>query len=320
MNPLSNKRILVTGGAGVIGRELLKRLIDIKAEIMSIDREPHPKEITDKITAIQQDIAKEHEDYLYEKYIKQFNPHAIFHLAAAFERSLESPSFWDINWRDNIIVSHRIINSAFKLPHLKTFVFASSYLVYSPSLYLSQILPDKPYSLKEDDMIEPRNLVGAAKYYSEKELEFLSKFNEHPLSIINSRIFRVYGRGSKDVISRWVRLALAGKEIEVYNGNNRFDYIFAGDVAEGLLRCAYSEKADGPINLASGLDRAVRDVVEILKKELHVTINDMGDKEAFESNRADVYMLNKTTQWTPKTSLEEGIKRIIEYEKEKPQT
>ena len=58
-------------------------------------------------------------------------------------------------------------------------------------------------------------------------------------------------------MSRWVRAALDGEPIAVYHAENRFDYIFSADVAEGLVRLSVSPRAAGIINLGSGNARPV---------------------------------------------------------------
>ena len=40
-----------------------------------------------------------------------FNPEVIIHLAAAFERSEETPEFWGVNWHDNMLVSHNVVDT-----------------------------------------------------------------------------------------------------------------------------------------------------------------------------------------------------------------
>ena len=67
-----------------------------------------------------------------------------------------------------------------------------------------------PAPLAETDPVRPRNLCGGAKLMHEKELDFLDQFPGTPFTSVSARIFRVYGRGSKDVVSRWVRSLTAG--------------------------------------------------------------------------------------------------------------
>ena len=309
---LKGKRVVVTGGAGVIGRELLALLSHAGANVLSFDRRPLPKDMPGISHAVidlaADDLAR----------LRDFEPHVILHLAAAFERSKESPGFWMVNWQDNTLLSHRVVDLARELPGLEVFVFASSYLIYSPSLYLSPSHRETAVYLKEEDPVSPRNLCGASKYYTEREIAFLRETANPSLRTICARIFRVYGCGSKDVVSRWVRASLSGQDIEVYNEENRFDYIFAADVAGGLLHLAASPRAQGVVNLGSGSPRSIRDVLDNLAKSMKGFRPKMrvlkGVREPFEASCADITKLKEFTGWMPPTSLEEGIKAIVDYE------
>lgn len=314
-NRIRGKRVLVTGGAGVIGRELLKLLIKEEANIRSVDRYPLPDGDWPSVHHIQKDLAKDSLDEL-----RDFQPQVILHLAAAFERSKESSEFWSTNWRDNVLLSHRIVDLTKEMPYLEAFVFASSYLVYSPSLYLSPSLRDDAVYLKEDDLIAPRNLCGAAKYYTERELEFVKGVLHPSLRTTYARIFRVYGCGSRDVISRWVRAALSSQDIKVYNKQNRFDFIFAKDVAEALLRLAENTSAEGAVNLGSGITWSIQDVLNLLVEYVPMAqsrIQDLGTMEPFEASCADLARLKRLTAWAPPTNLETGVKSVMEFEQSK---
>lgn len=309
---IKGKRVIVTGGAGVIGCELLQLLIENGASILSVDRRPLPKGDWPGVSHTEKDLTTDSFDEL-----RDFQPRVIVHLAAAFERSKESPEFWNISWHDNVLLSHRVVHLAKEMPNLEVLVFASSYLVYSPFLYLSPSLRDGVVYLKEDDLIAPRNLCGAAKYYTEREIGFIKEVLNPSLRTIYARIFRVYGCRSRDVISKWVRAALFGQEIEVYNKENRFDFIFARDVAEGLLRLAESPDAEGLINLGSGIARSIREVLDLLVEyvsQAEMWVRDLGARELFEASCADLTRFKRLTGWVPSTDLEQGIKIIMEFE------
>jgi carbamoyl-phosphate synthase large subunit len=308
-----NRRILVTGGAGVIGRELLRQIAGTGAQILSIDREPLPaQERAPAIVHVQRDLAE-----CDSRDIREFQPEIVFHLAASFERTEESPEFWPVNWNDNLLASHNVIEASAASRALTTFVFASSYLIYDTRQYISQTAPDQPRILHETDRVSTRNLCGGAKYYTEQELRFLNSVARPELLAPCARIFRVYGRGSRDVVSRWIRAAMTGADIEVYNPQNRFDYIFAADVAEGLLRISVAPQIDGPVNLGSGRSRGINEVLDILSSRfshLAESMRSLGSPGPFEASCAGLDRLRSLTGWSPPTALEEGVDRIIEYE------
>lgn len=305
-----SKRVIVTGSTGVIGRELVKKLFKRGAIIRCFDITPQPKEFLGKVEYCQRDLAT-----LNPIEFVNFNPEIMFHLAATFERTEEVPEFWEDNFTNNIVLSHKIVDAARKCTHLKKFIFASSYLIYSPELYLFNKPQLNPRKLEEADLPNPRNLCGTAKYYTEKELEFMNTMYDGFISI-SARIYRVYGFSSRDVISRWVRMALNNEELVVFQKENMFDYIFAGDVAEGLIKMAENVNKNEIINLGTGTASKIEEVIKILREQIPDTkIKEIEKEEFFEASCADISKLTRLTEWQPKVTFEEGIKKIIKYEK-----
>lgn len=309
---MNGKRVLVTGGSGVIAQKLIRLLVDEGAIVRSVDKRPFPSDRVENVESIQLDLAV---DDLAP--IESFDPDVVFHLAAAFERTDESASFWNDNWQDNMVASHRLIDVLRELNRLETVIFASSYLVYDSRTYLSSTRPDNPTLVNEQTAIDPRNLCGAAKYYTEEELSFLAE-TKNDFRAIWPRIFRVYGRGSKDVISRWVRAALRNETINVYNEQNMFDFIHADDVAEGLLRLAQADRVRGSVNLGRGVPCRISKVLKILNEEIPGTTDNIvneGVGDLYEASCADVSRLVESTGWRPTYDLKSGIQDVIEYER-----
>jgi nucleoside-diphosphate-sugar epimerase len=308
---LAGQRVIVTGGAGVIARELLDRLSAAGAEVLSVDRLPLPVQAPPGVDHLVADLA-----FADLSPIERFRPRHVFHLAATFERSVESPEFWEQNWNDNVVVTHRLAELAAG-GDVEAVVFASSYLVYDPMQYSTTAPPTAAVALREASPLGSRNLCGAAKLYGEAEIRFVREVRSAGFRASFARIFRVYGRGSRDVISRWVRAALASESIDVYHPENHFDYIYSGDVAEGLLRMATSPRASGIVNLGSGVPRRVADVIGAIERatgsSLGVRSNTVD--EPWEASCADVSQLQAILGWTPPTSLETGVERLVEYER-----
>lgn len=311
-NALVGQRVLVTGGAGVIADELLDRLSASEARVLSVDRLPLASPAPFGVEHLVADLAVVDLDA-----IARFRPRHVFHLAATFERSVESPEFWEQNWTDNVVVTHRLAELAQAIGAIETFVFASSYLVYDPRPYSSVAPATHPVALSEDARLSPRNLCGAAKLYGEAEIRFTHDIGNARYRPIFARIFRVYGRGSRDVVSRWVRAALAGQEIDLYHPQNRFDYIFSGDVAEGLIRLATTPQAAGAINLATGQSRPVAAVIEAIERATGspLVAREREVDEPFEASCADLDRLSAVLDWVPATTLEAGVERLVQFER-----
>jgi nucleoside-diphosphate-sugar epimerase len=307
-------RVAVTGAAGVIGRELLDRLIARGCSILALDREDLNPALAAHVQFVRTDLSQGGMDE-----IADFAPDTVFHLAAAFERSTEQPGFWQANERDNFAVTHRLHAILRRIDSVRRYVFASSYLIYRPDLYLFDAPQQVARALVENDAVQPRNLCGATKYLAESEIDFLLHVDRRPLSAVSARIYRVYGRGSRDVISRWIRSLLNGDPIALHNAQNRFDYIFAGDVAEGLMRLAdATHPGHAIINLGTGRARAINEVVEVLAREINPArglVRQGAQESMFEASVADTARLKALTGWTPPTTLEEGVARLVAHER-----
>ncbi len=310
---MHDKRIFISGGAGVIGTALVPLLLREGAHIWVGDLKPCPLEWKGKIRYRQGDL-----NTLTSDELASFNPEIVFHLAATFERSEESSLFFEENFHHNVQLSHHLIGCLQGSVALKQVIFASSYLIYNPTLYQFQQPSLTPILLKEDSLIYPRNICGAAKFFHELELRFLENFFKQEVTFISARIFRVYGRHSRDVISRWIRAALHDEKLMVYRSEGRFDYIFADDVAEGLMRLTKTTFR-GVINLGSGYARSIQEVLEILKHYFpSLRIEEIPSTIPFECSQADMQQFEEVTGWRPPHTLEMAIPKLIQFERQKP--
>ena len=310
---MQGKRVFVSGGAGVIGLEVVPRLVERGAIVSVGDLKPRPKSFPTEVRYRQGDL-----NNLTKNEIEAFAPDIFIHLAATFERSTETYSFWEENYWHNVRLSHYLMTILKDLPSLKRVVFASSYLIYDPALYQFNTSQKTPVSLLETDRILPRNLTGMAKLAHEIELQFLHQFKSASFTSVCARIFRGYGKGSRDVISRWVRSLLVGEVITVYRPEGLFDYIYAGDSAEGLIRLANDNTTTGIINLGTGKARRVSDIVDILRLYFsNMKVVEESSDIPFEASQADMTNYYAAVGWKPEMELEQTIPEIIAYEKSK---
>lgn len=294
----------------MIGQVLVKRLQALGARLFVGDLKPRPADFSKDILYREGDL-----NTIPKEELLQFEPHYFFHLAAGFERSFESYDFWKDNQENNVLLSHHLIDCLKNSPTLKKVVFASSYLVYDPKQYLFEAPQAESVRLHEKCSVYPRNLCGMAKLLHEGELRFLTQFEETSFTFAAARIFRSYGKGSQDVISRWIRSLLVEEEIVVYCKEGSFDYIFADDVAEGLLLLGGLERSV-IVNLGRGRSRKVQEVVSILRAQFPKmeTREEKANFPLYEASLADMDLFQTLTGWQPAHDLEDAIPCIIEHE------
>lgn len=306
------KRIFISGAAGVIGTEMVDILLNEGAILFVGDMKPCPEKWYNKLYYYHGDL-----NCITFEEISMFKPEYFIHLAATFERSSETYDFWQENFRHNIKLSNHLMSLIKDMESIKSVVYASSYLIYDPKLYNFNTSQEAPYSLKETDPIYPRNLTGMAKLAHEIELRFLDIFKNEKFTISIPRIYRGYGRNSRDIISRWVRSILNNEEIKVYRPEGYFDYIYAKDTAMGILKIAQS-KVHGILNLGTGSARRVSDVVNVLCSRFpQLKVKYIESEIPFEASQADISKLVQEVNWRPVYSIEDGIDEIIEFEKKR---
>ena len=300
----------MSGAAGVIGRELVMKLVSRGHVVLAGDLKPRPEYFDSSVEYCQGDLNE-----VNIQVLESFKPEIFVHLAATFERSEESLDFWSENYDNNVRLSHHLLTICQNLPSMRKVLFASSYLVYDSAFYLGTDEERGPKRLSELDSIHPRNLIGSAKYFHELELEYLRRFSEVKFAICSVRIFRGYGCGSRDVISRWVQSLLLEEEISVYSQDGMFDYIFSKDSAEGLLRILEGVNPPSVVNLGTGSSRSIREVCAILRSHFpNAKMTERFSDVAIEKSEADTRLLRESVNWVPEYRIEDAISEIITYE------
>lgn len=284
-------RILITGHEGVIGTELWKMLEG--HELFGIDKK-------DGNDLVKVDL---------DNRINLIEPEIVFHLAASFERTRETPEAFKHVFCNDTLASHRLLEVVQDCMSVKTVVFASSYLIYRQNM--GTIATNSGLLIGEETAISPRNLCGASKLYTERELEFICKSIRPDIRHVNARIFRVYGLDGKEIVSRWCRAKVRSENAVVFNQENRFDFIHARDVAQGLKRLAFTKEAQGIVNLGTGRSRSVKEVYELIG----LKPDKIDDDEDWEASCADVSKLKDLTGWSPSIELETGIEELLEFER-----
>ncbi|MCA9487699.1 MAG: GDP-mannose 4,6-dehydratase [Nanoarchaeota archaeon] len=303
-------KLLVTGGAGFIGSNLVDRLIGIGYEVVVVDNllTGNKKNVNSKAIFYKEDVRNlEGLDKIFEKE----KPRYVFHLAAGYlVQSLENPQ------RDaeiNIIGTINVIELCLK-HKVKRIVYSNSGgASYGEPLEIP---------LKEDHPINPLTPYGASKYAGEMYLYMYNK--NQGLDYVSLRYSNIYGPRQNPkleggVISVFLKAFLENeKPIMRSDGTPTRDYAYVGDVVEANILAMKKGKPRG-YHVATGIETSVVEIYKIMKEVLGKEIGyTLGSPRVGDPQRAvfDITSIKQDLGWKPKTSLREGIKLTAEWMKE----
>jgi nucleoside-diphosphate-sugar epimerase len=313
----TNKRILITGGAGCIGTNLTSTLLKAEPEkIIIIDNFSAsyewniPKD--SRVVLIRGSILDE------EKMKRAFSykPHYVFHLAAHFanQNSVDHP---ETDLLVNALGTLKTLEYA-NLVGVEKFVFASS----GCSVYGSQApLPLKEdfVSLHLDTPYQINKLVG--------ELYCNYFYDYYNLPVVIARYFNVYGPGEvpgkyRNVIPNFMWWAIHGQPLPITGtGEETRDFTFVEDIVDGTLRMGVVEEAVGEaINLASGTETRIVDLAnwinEITGNKAGIVYKERRDWDKAIRRRASIEKAKKILGYEPKTDMKTGLRKVHEWFKE----
>ncbi len=327
-------RVLVTGCAGFIGFHLTQHLLQRGDRVLGLDNLNNYYDVSlkksrlallennDRFHFVKEDIANR---AAMDKLFKEHSFDAVLHMAAqaGVRYSLTDP----YAYVDSNMTGFGHILEGCRQQNVKHLVFASSSSVYGANEKF-------PFS-ESDNVDHPLALYAATK----KANELMAHSYAHLFHIpcTGLRFFTVYGPwGRPDMaLFKFTRSMLANQPIDVYNhGKMSRDFTFIDDIVNGVILAldhpptpdaTWSGKHPDPAtsrapyriyNIGSHRPIALMDFVgsleKILNKKAIINMLPMQPGDVAETY-ADISRLEKDCGYKPKTSLEEGIKKFVEW-------
>lgn len=316
MSDFKAGRILVTGGAGFIGSHLTEHLLRSGCEVSVIDDLNDfysPEFKRDNLIAIQKvapirffecDICDQ--DRVFEA-VEAVRPEMIIHLAAraGVRPSLEQPLLYE---RVNVSGT-MVLLEACKAFGVQKFVFASSSSIYG-------IANRVPFS-EEDTRDLPISPYAATKIAGEKICYTYSHL--YGINAVCLRFFTVYGpRQRPDLaICKFTGMIDRGDPIPVFgDGSSGRDYTYIDDIVEGVMAATQLDCSFDVFNLGNAhpveLNTLIATIEDTLGKKAHIRKLPLqpGDVPI---TFADIRKAGKVLGYTPKTTLQEGVRKFVDW-------
>ncbi len=285
-------KIILLGGTGFIGKALLSMLQKENFKTITLIHETNPDIITDTFSG---DICKMG---ILDSQLDDGD--TIINLIGQYEENLSN----FVN--NNVLGALSILNSISKKKNIKI-ILISSISVYGENLeHLS----------KESDELHPKSIYGIIKLATEKIFENYSTLNKIDTTIL--RMSTLYGPNKKTgyIINLIKSINNSVSTIAYNNGNQIRDMLFVNDAARGIIQSIKKpQKGYNIFNISSAKQYKILDIIEIIesisKKKLPVKFSDEIPDE--KSLCADNSLAEKNLDFTPETSIEDGLKITIEH-------
>lgn len=302
-------KIMVTGGAGFIGSNIVDRMLSLGHEVAIIDNLSTGKSLNLNREAklFKIDILN---NEILEKIFYEFKPEICIHHAAQtdVQSSIKSPYF---DCSSNILGSINILNSCIK-NDVKKIIYSSSAAVYGTPIYLP---------IDENHPLNPISFYGISKLTPENYIKIYSEL--YGLKYTIFRYSNVYGirqncKGEGGVIAIFFNKLINKKNPIIFgDGNQTRDFIYVKDVAEAnVAALAYGNSSIVNIstNTRISINELLNKISNIIGKPLKEEYKEekKGDiKHSCLNNSLAKEVLN----WKPVYSLDMGLKESCEYYK-----
>ncbi len=301
-------KALVTGGAGFIGSNVVKLLLDEGHEVVVLDNlssgyrqnlDPLPQ-----AAFVEGDI-RDHE--LVSEIMQKVE--VVFHLAASVgnRRSIDNPI------RDsevNVIGTLNVLEGA-RNAGVRKIVYSSSAGIFGELKHLP---------IAEDHPTAPDTPYGVSKLAGEKLC--LVYAHLYPLEAVSLRYFNVYGVNQRydaygNVMPIFARWLLNGERLVIYDdGEQTRDFVNVQDVAWANLLAAQADGVSGAFNIASGTAITINHLAELMRGmgEEDVGVEYQPPRKGdVRHSLADISLAEGTLGFRPKVDIESGLEEYIAW-------
>jgi nucleoside-diphosphate-sugar epimerase len=326
----TDKKVMITGGAGFIGSHLTEALLEKNAHVVVLDNfctgmKENIKPFIKDIKLIDGNITD------YSSTLKASrNVDYIIHMA--FPYGAVSPSVNSQFIEEGTIGTFNVLRAGLEAS-VKKIVYGSSVAVYGQQRYLP---------IDEKHPKTPFYPYGATKYYGELLCDTFSR--GYGIKTASLRMFNIYGpryaQRDHSALVTFINRAIKGEPILIYgDGRQMRDFTYISDVVDGVLRCLSKQDAQGSYNLGGGTGITIKDLAEKVRKIVNPEIEIRFAKESEYRKFKETlpYGVTKKTQkgyldtrsfvsdnrkaarafgYKPKIDIDKGIRKTLEWVKD----
>lgn len=304
-------RVLVTGGAGFLGSHLCQSLLDQGHEVLCLDNfyTGNKRNILNLLSHSQFELIRH--DVTMPIFLEV---DAIFNLACP-----ASPVHYQRNPVQTIRTS---VSGATNLLGLAKRTGAR---IFQAST--SEVYGDPQVNPQSEVYWGHVNPIGIRSCYDEgkrcAETLFFDYHRQYKVNIKVARIFNTYGPrmaiNDGRVVSNFIVQALRGHDLTVYgNGEQTRSFCYVDDLIDGIQKLMWSDSSiTGPMNLGNPEEFTMLELAEMIirqtgSKKSRVIFEQLPADDP-KQRRPDIDLAKNQINWTPKTNIEEGLIKTIEY-------
>ena len=303
------KRFAITGATGLLGSNLVNRLLTMNHEVNVLIKDENSKSILNtNVTKIYGDISDKHD---IEFFIQRANPTHFIHLAAQTQ-AYDSLKYPYPTFYSNVVGTLNILESLREYGNCKAIVVASSDKAYG------ELIGEK---YKENHPLNGIYPYDASK--SATDIIANSYRKSYNLPIVVTRACNIYGIGDYNqqrLIPGIVYAHLKNLEFVIRNGGKDFrEYVYVEDVVDAYLKLLdYAEKNNsiGAFNISSEDGYTTLDLFNLIQEEIGASIKHKIISEPsleIVKQLMDSSLLKQETGWTPKYNMKNNIGEITRW-------
>jgi UDP-glucose 4-epimerase len=314
LSTLENARVLVTGGAGFVGSNLVRRLMRDGARVTVLDDlftgrlENLPASGLEFVQGSVCDVA------VVEKLVAAHE--VVFHAAArnivVSTRNPREDFETNIGGTLNVLMAARAAGT-------RRVVYTSSTSVYGNPRYLP---------INEDDRLQLLTPYAVSKLGGEN---YCMAFHEsYGLPATAVRYSNVYGPGQDPanpycgVVAKFIEALFEGRSPVVHgDGQQTRDFTYIDDAVDATVLAGTTDRAVGEVfNVGTGLETRVIELAEMLIRIVGAAVpvehKDRRDIDNIRRRVVNIEKTRRTLRWVPEVTLEQGLKRTVAWQRTQP--